>query len=189
MPGKFTALISFSVERHESCYLFYSEAAIIFYLVTYQLVNRWQKSFDEWYQHLYIKVRKPGGRVMSKGTILIIEDNLDNLFLVRFLLEEGGFQVASATDGRTGLEMTLKQQPCLVLLDLSIPEINGWNLAEIFKSNPDIKHIPVVALTAHALPGDRKKALDAGCDGYISKPLDIANFVQMVEEFLIPVNK
>jgi two-component system, cell cycle response regulator DivK len=125
---------------------------------------------------------------MSKGTILIIEDNVDNLDLVRFLLEDAGYSVLAAADGRTGLEMAV-QQPCLVLLDLSIPEIDGWNLAEMFKSNEAIKHIPLVALTAHALPGDRKKALDAGCDGYISKPLDIANFVQMIEEYLTPVNK
>jgi two-component system, cell cycle response regulator DivK len=125
---------------------------------------------------------------MSKGTILIIEDNVDNLDLVRFLLEDAGYSVLAAADGRTGLEMAV-QQPRLVLLDLSIPEIDGWNLAEMFKSNEAIKHIPLVALTAHALPGDRKKALDAGCDGYISKPLDIANFVQMIEEYLTPVNK
>jgi two-component system, cell cycle response regulator DivK len=126
--------------------------------------------------------------MMSKGTILIIEDNVDNLDLVRFLLEDAGYSVLAAADGRTGLEMAV-QQPRLVLLDLSIPEIDGWNLAEMFKSNEAIKHIPLVALTAHALPGDRKKALDAGCDGYISKPLDIANFVQMIEEYLTPVNK
>jgi two-component system, cell cycle response regulator DivK len=125
---------------------------------------------------------------MSKDTILLIEDNIDNLDLVRFLLEDAGYTVLAATDGRSGLEMAL-QQPGLVLLDLSIPEINGWNLAEMFKSNVAIKHIPLVALTAHALPGDRKRALDAGCDGYISKPLDIANFLQMIEEFLTPVSK
>jgi two-component system, cell cycle response regulator DivK len=126
--------------------------------------------------------------MISKGTILLIEDNIDNLDLVRFLLEDAGYTVLAATDGRSGLEMAL-QQPGLVLLDLSIPEINGWNLAEMFKSNGAIKHIPLLALTAHALPGDRKRALDAGCDGYISKPLDIANFLQMIEEFLTPVNK
>jgi two-component system, cell cycle response regulator DivK len=126
---------------------------------------------------------------MSKGTILLIEDNIDNLDLVRFVLEDADYQVVAAVDGRSGLEMALQQQPCLILLDLSIPEINGWNLAEIFKSNDEIRHIPVIALTAHALPGDRKKALDAGCDGYISKPLDIANFVQMVEEYMQPVKK
>jgi two-component system, cell cycle response regulator DivK len=126
---------------------------------------------------------------MSKGTILLIEDNIDNQDLVRFLLEEADYQVAAAVDGRSGLDMALQQQPCLVLLDLSIPEIDGWNLAEMLKSNDALSHIPVVALTAHALPGDRKKALDAGCDGYISKPLDIANFVQVVEEFLTPVER
>jgi two-component system, cell cycle response regulator DivK len=125
---------------------------------------------------------------MSKGTILLIEDNIDNLDLVRFLLEDADYTVLAATDGRTGLEMA-RQQPCLVLLDLSIPEISGWHLAEMFKSDDAIKHIPLVALTAHALPGDRKRALDSGCDGYISKPLDIANFVPMIEEYLITANK
>jgi two-component system, cell cycle response regulator DivK len=126
--------------------------------------------------------------MMSKGTILLIEDNIDNLDLVRFLLEDAGYTVLAATDGRSGLEMAL-QQPGLVLLDLSIPEINGWNWLRCLNQMDAIKHIPLVALTAHALPGDRKRALDAGCDGYISKPLDIANFLQMIEEFLTPVNK
>jgi two-component system, cell cycle response regulator DivK len=124
--------------------------------------------------------------MMSKGTILLIEDNIDNLDLVRFLLEDADYTVAAATDGRTGLKMAFEHRPCLVLLDLSIPEINGWSLAEMFKSNNRIRHIPLIALTAHALPGDRKRALDAGCDGYISKPLDIANFVAMIEEYLVP---
>jgi two-component system, cell cycle response regulator DivK len=127
--------------------------------------------------------------MMSKGTILLIEDNIDNLDLVRFLLEDADYTVAAATDGKTGLKMAFEQRPCLVLLDLSIPEINGWSLAEMFKSNNRIRHIPLIALTAHALPGDRKRALDAGCDGYISKPLDIANFVPMIEEYLAPEKK
>lgn len=121
---------------------------------------------------------------MPKGTILVIEDNLDNLDLVRFLLEEAGYSILAATDGRSGLSLAFQERPSLILLDLAIPEIDGWSLAQMLKSDEATRHIPVIALTAHTMPGDRKKALDAGCDGYLSKPLDIPSFVSTIEEHL-----
>jgi two-component system, cell cycle response regulator DivK len=121
---------------------------------------------------------------MGKGTILVIEDNVDNLDLVRFLLEEGGYSVAGASDGRSGLEIARDMQPTLILLDLAIPEIDGWSLANMLKADAATGHIPVIALTAYTMPGDRKKALDAGCDGFITKPLDIPNFVSMIEAYI-----
>ena len=121
---------------------------------------------------------------MPAGRILIVEDNHDNLELVHFLLNQGGYQVLLATNGREGFEIANSQQPDLILLDLTIPEIDGWSLAEKLKTDPATKKIKIVALTAHTLPGDRKKAFEAGCDGYITKPLDISTFIQTVAEYL-----
>lgn len=117
-------------------------------------------------------------------TILVIEDNRDNFEMVRFLLEQEGFAVLGAYDGRDGLAKAQSQQPALILLDLTLPEIDGWTLAAQLKTDPLTKAIPILALTAHALPGDRKKALDAGCDGYITKPLDLNDFMVLVRQTL-----
>ncbi|MDR3573207.1 MAG: response regulator [Anaerolineaceae bacterium] len=121
---------------------------------------------------------------MSSGHILVIEDNLDNLELVSFLLERGGFQIIKATDGRSGLEIARSTQPDLILMDLTIPEIDGWHLAQQLKQDPATVNIPLLAMTAHILPGDRKKAMDSGCDGYITKPLDIPNLIPTLEKYI-----
>ena len=121
---------------------------------------------------------------MAQSTILVIEDNPDNLELVKFLLEKAGFNVIGETDGKKGLAALQEKRPDLILLDMSIPEIDGWKLAKQIKSDPETSSILVVALTAHTLPGDRKRALDAGCDGFISKPLDVPNFVSQVSSYL-----
>jgi len=121
---------------------------------------------------------------MAKASILVIEDNIDNLELVRFLLEQSEYAVHGASDGRQGLQQAQDLHPDMILLDMSLPEIDGWTLARQLKADPSTAGILVVALTAHALPGDRKKALDAGCDGYISKPLDVPNFVSVVATYL-----
>ena len=121
---------------------------------------------------------------MAKASILVIEDNPDNLDLVRFLLEQSEYEVLSATDGRQGLQLAQQMHPEMILLDMSLPEIDGWTLARQLKADPETAGILVVALTAHALPGDRKKALDAGCDGYITKPLDVPNFISVVATYL-----
>jgi two-component system, cell cycle response regulator DivK len=121
---------------------------------------------------------------MAKANILVIEDNVDNLELVRFLLEQSDYEVHGAADGLEGLRYAQELQPDMILLDMSLPEIDGWTLARQLKADPKTAEIIVVALTAHALPGDRKKALDAGCNGYISKPLDVPNFVSVVATYL-----
>jgi two-component system cell cycle response regulator DivK len=121
---------------------------------------------------------------MTAGRILIVEDNTDNLELVKFLLEKAGHQVFSALDGRQGLEMARQIRPDLILLDLTLPAIDGWHVARMLKADPSTQTIKVVALTAHALPGDRRKALNSGCDGYLSKPLDIASFTGDIEKYL-----
>jgi two-component system, cell cycle response regulator DivK len=121
---------------------------------------------------------------MEKGLVLVVEDDEDNRHLVVFLLKTGGLEVIEADDGREGLARAQQHHPDLILLDMSIPEINGWDLARLLKANPDTQNICIVALTGHTQAGDRQKALDAGCDGYISKPLETLTFIQQVTEFL-----
>ena len=121
---------------------------------------------------------------MSKGCILIVEDDEDNLELVCFLLKQAGFDVLQARDGRQGMELAFSRRPDMILLDMSIPEIDGWKLARQLKDDPETRGISVVALTGHTAPGDRKRAIDAGCDGYISKPLDLPAFTEQVTAYL-----
>jgi len=121
---------------------------------------------------------------MSKPCILVIEDNIDNLDLIRFLLEQEGYEILTAMDGKNGLKICEEQKPDMVLLDLTLPEIDGWHLASRLKKSPETSSIRVIAITAHVLPGDRERAFEAGCDGYITKPLDINNFPATIKEYL-----
>ncbi len=121
---------------------------------------------------------------MSSDRILIIEDNVDNLELVCFLLKQAGFEVLQARDGRQGLDMAYNYHPAMILLDMGLPEIDGWRVARQLKDDPNAKDMIIVALTGHTAPGDRKRALSAGCDGYISKPFDTSSFVEQVTGFL-----
>ena len=121
---------------------------------------------------------------MPPARVLVIEDNRDTLELVRFLLEREGYQPLLAVNGREGLEQAQAELPDLILLDLSIPEVDGWHVAALLKASPVTRAIPVIALTAHTLPGDHKKALDAGCDDYLAKPLDLPTFKAMIADHL-----
>lgn len=119
---------------------------------------------------------------MSKGRILVVEDNMDNYELVRFVLERAGYDVFLAMNGRDGVAAARLQKPDLILMDLSMPEMDGWMAAEKLKADEITKSIPLYALSAHTLPSDRKRALDAGCDGYISKPIHMAGFLEVIEQ-------
>jgi two-component system, cell cycle response regulator DivK len=121
---------------------------------------------------------------MSKGRILVVEDNMDNYELVRFVLERAGYDVFLAMNGRDGVAAARLQKPDLILMDLTMPEMDGWMAAEKLKADEITKPIPLYALSAHTLPSDRKRALDAGCDGYISKPIHMAGFLEVVERAL-----
>ena len=121
---------------------------------------------------------------MSKGNILIVEDNMDNYELVRFILERAGYEVFLAMNGRDGVAAARLQKPDLVLLDLTMPEMDGWVAAKKLKSDEATKSIPLYALTAHTLPSERKRALEAGCDGYVSKPIHMAGFLDVIEKAL-----
>src|SRR5688572_20792296 len=118
---------------------------------------------------------------MSKGRILVVEDNMDNYELVRFILERAGYDVFLAVNGRDGVAAARLQKPDLILMDLTMPEMDGWIAAEKLKSDNATKSIPLYALTAHTLPSERKRAMEAGCDGYVSKPIHMGGFLKMIE--------
>jgi two-component system, cell cycle response regulator DivK len=111
---------------------------------------------------------------VKNGRILIVEDNPDNMTLLTDILETLGHTVISARDGQQGLELTATEQPDLILMDLSLPVMDGWTAVRQIKANPALKDIPIIALTAHAMAGDRERALAAGCDDYLSKPIDLS---------------
>jgi len=118
---------------------------------------------------------------MSKGRILVVEDNMDNYELVRFILERAGYDVFLAVNGRDGVAAARFQKPDLILMDLTMPEMDGWIATEKLKADDSTKSIPLFALTAHTLPSERKRAMQAGCDGYISKPIHMDRFLNMIE--------
>jgi len=123
--------------------------------------------------------------LMSKGRILIVEDNMDNYELVRIVLERAGYDVFLAVNGRDGVDAARAQRPDLILMDLGLPELDGWNATKQLKSIEETKSIPLYALTAHTLPQERKRALLAGCDGYVAKPIHMKGFLDVVEEALL----
>jgi two-component system, cell cycle response regulator DivK len=127
---------------------------------------------------------RTGNSAMSKGRILVVEDNMDNYELVRFVLERAGYDVFLAMNGRDGVAAARLQKPDLILMDLTMPEMDGWMAAEKLKDDEITKSIPLYALSAHTLPSDRKRALEAGCDGYISKPIHMAGFLDVIERAL-----
>ena len=118
---------------------------------------------------------------MSKGRILIVEDNMDNYELVRFILERAGYDVFLAVNGRDGVDAARLQQPDMILMDLGMPEMDGWNAAQKLKADELTKSIPLYALTAYTLPNERKRALQACCDGYVSKPIHMNGFLDVIE--------
>ncbi len=118
--------------------------------------------------------------------ILVIEDNRDNLELMTYLLEVFGYEVLTAMDGEEGLEVARREFPNLVLSDLQMPKLDGYEVARAFRRDPRLAMLPLVAVTAYAMRGDRDKVLAAGFDGYISKPIVPEEFVGQVERFLEP---
>ncbi|MDQ2870098.1 MAG: response regulator [Acidobacteriota bacterium] len=116
--------------------------------------------------------------------ILVVEDSPDIRALVRMLLEPAGHQVFTANDGQEGVTAARRLQPDLVLMDLSLPVLSGWEATRAIKSAPETARIPVIAVTAHAMQGDRERALAAGCDGFVAKPIDGETFASVVSSFL-----
>ncbi|WP_277057161.1 response regulator [Trichlorobacter lovleyi] len=118
--------------------------------------------------------------------ILYIEDNEQNLYLVTFLLERHGYQVCSATDGLQGITMAAVERPDLILLDIQLPGMDGYAVARTLRSNVELAETAIVAVTSYAMAGDREKAMAAGCNGYIEKPINPDTFLQQVEQHLPP---
>jgi two-component system cell cycle response regulator DivK len=121
---------------------------------------------------------------MSDVRILYIEDNHENRLLVRRILEAEGYSMIEATDGPTGLEVAAQMQPDLILLDINLPEIDGYDLARRFRNTPGLQQVPILAITANVMKGDRERTLNSGCDGYIQKPIDVDQLPQLVRTAL-----
>ncbi len=116
--------------------------------------------------------------------ILYIEDTFENRMLVSRILQFEGFTVLEAEDGPTGIEIALREKPDLILMDMNLPDIDGYEMTRRFRALPELKDIPIIAMTANVMHGDREKTLEAGCDGYIPKPIDVDRLPDQIREFL-----
>jgi two-component system cell cycle response regulator DivK len=121
---------------------------------------------------------------MSDVHILYIEDEPGNRMLVRRVLEAEGFVVSEAESGLSGLEIATQMEPDLILLDINLPEIDGYDLAKRFRETPNLSEVPILAVTANVMHGDRERTLEAGCDGYIQKPIDVDQLPEQVRAAL-----
>ena len=121
---------------------------------------------------------------MGKGKVLYIEDNIDNMTLVRRVLEVEGYEVIGAENGIEGLAKARTTEPDLVITDINLPDIDGYEITETLKKDIKTAHIPVIAMTANVMKKDRDQVHEVGCDGYIAKPIDIDVLPEQVENFL-----
>ena len=119
-----------------------------------------------------------------KPRILLVEDNKQNSYLASYLLHAGGMEVLCAFDGVHALALAREAKPDLILTDIQLPEMDGYELGRQLKADPDLKHIPLVAATSFAMAGDRDKALAIGFDGYLEKPFDAESFLAEIQKFL-----
>ncbi len=116
--------------------------------------------------------------------ILYVEDNEDNVYMLTSRLKRKGYDVVVAGDGQQGLEMTRSETPALILMDLSLPVMDGWEATRQLKAAPETRDIPVIALSAHAMAGDREKALAAGCDDFDTKPVELKRLLEKIQALL-----
>ena len=116
--------------------------------------------------------------------ILIVEDNPKNRDMLSRRLIKRGYEIVMAEDGQEGIDMTTSETPDLILLDMSLPVIDGWGVAQQLKGDDTTKDIPIIALTAHAMSGDREKTLEAGCDEYATKPVRLPELLEKIETLL-----
>jgi two-component system cell cycle response regulator DivK len=120
----------------------------------------------------------------NKGTILYVEDNPDNRLLVKRILLSEDYSLLEATDAMDALNVLKTARPDLILMDINMPDMDGYTLTAKIKSLPGFERVPILALTANVMRGDREKTLEAGCDGYIQKPLDIDQLTREIERFI-----
>ena len=121
---------------------------------------------------------------MENKTVLVVEDNELNMKLIVALLTIGNYRILKAEDAETGLQAARKHQPDLILMDIQLPGMDGLSATRIIKQDDALKDIPVVALTSYAMAGDKEKATEAGCDGYIPKPIETRTFLEHLSQFL-----
>ena len=122
---------------------------------------------------------------MKPLRVLLVEDNEDNRTVYRTILEHFGYSVIEARNGEDGIRMAREDHPDLILMDLSLPVMDGWTATRHLKADPATRHIPVIALSAHAMSGDREKALEAGCDDYHPKPVDFSRLLEQIDAALL----
>jgi len=125
-----------------------------------------------------------GSEKIVSPTVLVVEDNQDNRELIVKALRVNGYNVLEAVDGEEAIEKAKTEKPDLILMDLFIPKIDGYEVTRILKGNDEFKNIPVIACTAQAMKGDMEDALAAGCDGYITKPIDVRKLSNQIDSFL-----
>ena len=121
---------------------------------------------------------------MSEGTVLVVEDNELNLELVEYLLEEAGYEVRRAMDAEQTRRALAHEVPDLILMDMQLPGTDGLTLVAGIRRDERTRRVPTIALTAHAMRGDRERFLEGGCDGYIAKPIDVGSFVGQIQEIV-----
>ncbi len=119
-----------------------------------------------------------------KTKTLIIEDNENNMYLISFLFKKAGHEIFQAYDGKTGVELAKTVRPDLILLDIQLPKMNGYEVASELRKDDLLNKTPIIAITSYAMPGDQEKALAAGCSGYIKKPINPDSFLDEVESYL-----
>ncbi len=120
----------------------------------------------------------------NKPTILYVEDNPDNRLLIRRVLVSEGYDVVEAANARDAMARIQKSAPALILMDINMPDMDGYALTSKLRAIPELNQVPIIALTANVMKGDRERSLEAGCDGYLQKPIDIDTLTSQIEKFL-----
>jgi len=121
---------------------------------------------------------------MAGQRILYIEDNLENRMLVRRVLQAEGYAILEAADGPSGVRSAVENRPDLILVDINLPDLDGYEVTLRIRRNPDLARVPIIAMTANVMHGDRERSLAAGCDGYLQKPIDIDLLPEQIAQFL-----
>lgn len=135
-----------------------------------------------------VKVKSEKGLDSGSMRVLIVEDEEANIAVIQQILELmlGVKHVFAAQDGHEAIRLAYELEPDLILMDLSLPKLNGWEVTRSLKSNPRFHEVPILALTAHAMVGDREKALEAGCDDYFAKPIEVDEFIRFLDPYVRP---
>ena len=129
-------------------------------------------------------MRDPGAVPSAQKKVLIVEDNELNMKLFNDLLEANGYAVIQTRDGLSALDLARKHRPDLVIMDIQLPEVSGIEVTKWLKEDDELRHIPVIAVTAFAMKGDEQKIREGGCEAYISKPISVVSFLQTIDGFL-----